>query len=163
MISIRKATLKDVKVVSKLSSEFIKYHDKVVSKNNSKLKPYITKKKNLSAIFKKFVIKNIRSRNGLVLIAEDDGKPIGYSLSYIKDNIPLFAVEKIGYLSDLYVEKKYRGKRISSKFKDKVFKWLKKKGIKHVSICVYLANPKAIKIYKKWGFFDFYTELRMKV
>jgi len=163
MITVRKATLKDVKIIDDLSSVFIRYHDEVVLKSNPQLKPHLTKKKNSSNIFKKFVVKNIKSRNGLVLIAEDDEKPIGYSLSYIKDNIPIFAIEKIGYLSDLYVDKKYRGKKISSKFKDEVFKWLKKKGIKHVSICAYVNNPLALKIYKKWGFFDYHMELRMKL
>jgi len=163
MITIRKAKLKDVKTIVDLSSEFIKYHDKVILKNNPKLKPYLKKKKNIDALFRKFVIKNIRSRNGLVLIAEDGEKPIGYSLNYIKNNIPVFAIEKIGYVSDLYVDKKYRGKKVSSRFKDEVFKWLKKRGIKHVSICAYVDNHFALKVYKKWGFVDFHTELRMKV
>ena len=160
---IKKATIKDVPSIIKLWKEFRKNHNKIVIKKNPKFKPYLIKRSNAAENFKKFVQKNIRSKNSVVYIAEVNGKLVGYSLIYIKDNIPIFKLEKIGYISDLFVKKEFRNQGISSKFKEEAITWFKKKGIKHISLAVYKNNKFAHSIYKKWGFFDYYIEMRRKV
>ena len=117
MISIRKASLKDVVTIVKLWKEFMKYHDEICIRENPKLKPYLIKKNNAANNFKKFVQKNIRSKNSLVSIAEVDGKPAGYSLIYIKNNIPVFELRKLGYISDLFVNKKFTGMELALNLK----------------------------------------------
>ena len=111
----------------------------------------------------KYLKKNIQGRNGLVLVAEDNGKLIAYNLSYIKDNIPVFAMKKIGAIADLFVDEKYRGKGISSEFKKRVFEWFKSKKMKHVEIALYPQNKRAFSIYKKWGFKDYHIALRREI
>jgi len=163
MITIRKATLKDASLIAELFDEFMKYHDEIVIPSDSRLIPHVAKKKNAKSLFKKFAIKNIKSNKSRLNIAEVDGKPAGYSLIYIKDNIPIFTLEKLGYFADLFVKKEFRGMGISSKFKDEAIKWFKKKGMKYASIAVYPQNEHAHSIYKNWGFFDFHVEMRKKI
>lgn len=150
MLVVRKASFKDVKIIVNLWKEFMKYHDELVVKENPKLKPYLIKKKNAAKIFKKFIEKNVKARTAAVFLAEMDGKPAGYSLIYIKKSIPVFKLEKIGSISDLFVKKEFRGKGISSKLKDEVVNWFRKKGIKHISLAVYNGNKHAHSIYEKW-------------
>lgn len=161
-MQIREATLKDVPTLLRLWEDFMGYLDGIVKKN-SKLKPYLVKKKGSSGIFGKFIRKNIRSKNSVVYIAEVGGNPAGYSLIYVKDDVPIFRLEKIGYIGDLFVKKEFRGQKISSGFRDEAMRWFKKKGIRHVSLAVYKDNEFAHSIYRKWGFFDYHVEMRRKI
>lgn len=163
MISIRKASLKDVSTIISMWKEFMAFYKGTIIKQDPKLKPYLRKKKNIENIFKKFVEKHIYSKNGMVHIAEVDKKPVGYSIIFIKHNFPFFYLKKIGYISEIFVKKKYRGKDISSRLKDEAIKWFKEKGIMYISIAVYDDNRMAHEIYKKWGFFDYYTDMRKRI
>ncbi len=160
---IRKANLKDVPEIVNLWKKFMKYPDEILIKNNKKLKPYFTKKKNAANMFRKYAQTNILSKDAVIHVAEIKGKLVGYSLSFIKKNIPIFKMKKIGYISDLFVKKEFRGMGISTRLKNEAIKWFKKRGMKHASIKVYKGNNLAHSIYKKWGFFDFHIELRKKI
>lgn len=160
---IRKAILKDAPAVMELWKEFMKYHDELIIKKDKRFIPQFVKKKESPELFRKFVEKNIRSKNGEIYVVEVDDKLVGYSLIYIKDNIPVFEIEKLGCISDLYVKKEYRMKGISSKLKDETIKWFKKKGIKDLCLTIYPLNEHAYSIYKKWGFFDFHLEMRKRL
>ncbi|NOR85512.1 hypothetical protein GQ473_05330 [archaeon] len=48
------------------------------------------------------------SKNAIILVAENERKLIGYSLSYILDKIPIYVIDKTEHLGDLYVLPKYR-------------------------------------------------------
>ncbi|MBN2457640.1 GNAT family N-acetyltransferase [Candidatus Woesearchaeota archaeon] len=162
-MDIRKAGVKDIDNIISLFKKFMRVHNKIVVQNEPRFKQYLTKKKGYVEIFRDFLIKHISSKDSLVLLAEAEGKPAGYCLCYIKDNIPIFSIERIGYLSDLYVDKRFRGKGISTRFKDISISWLKKKRIRHISLCVYPQNKHAHPIYKGWGFSDFHIEMRKRI
>ena len=163
MVIIRNACLKDVENIIDLWKEFMKNHQITILKVNPKLKPHLIKKKTGSRIFSRHIKRYIKSKNGNVNVAEVKGKLVGYSLFYIKENIPVYKLKKVGYFSDLYIIKEFRGQKISSKFKNIALKWFKRKGIKYASIEVNTDNKLAYSIYKKWGFVDFHTELRKKI
>jgi len=93
--------------------------------------------------------------DGVVFIAEVDGKTAGFSLVFVKDEIPIFEIEKYGYISDLYVKEEFRGKGVSSNLKEAAVEWCKNKGLKHVSIAVYSDNKFAHDLYNQRGFFDY--------
>jgi ribosomal protein S18 acetylase RimI-like enzyme len=162
-ITIREAKIKDSAKIVELANEFMNNLDDSVIKNNPLMKPYLDKKKNHQDIFRKFLEKNIRSRNAVVFIAESDGIPAGYSLNYIKKNVPIFKMEKIGYINDLFVKSEYRSNGISTRFKDAAMHWFKKRGIKYISLCVYNDNEFAHSIYRRWGFIDYHIEMRRKI
>ena len=161
-MNIREASIKDISLIVDLWKEFMTYHDDIV-RENPKLKEQLLMRKEAAENFWGFIEKNIKSDNSVVHIAEVDGEPAGYSLIYIKENIPVYKLESTGYLSDLFVRKKFRSLGISSALKDNAIKWFKNKGIKYLSIQVYSYNDKARSIYKKWGFYDFHVEMRREI
>ena len=163
MLLIRKAGLEDVENIIVLWKEFMKEECNEVAGNNSSFRPHLTLKKYAELNFKKFIQKSLKSNNSLIHIAEVDGKSAGYSFSYVKSNIPVFKLDKIGYISDLFIKPEYRRMGISSQFKNKAAEWFRKKGIKYMSIMVNVENSNAYKIYKKWGFMDYHLEMRMKI
>ena len=98
-----------------------------------------------------------------MLIAEIKNKPVGYSINYIKNNVRVYKLAKLGHMSDLYIKKGYRGKGIAKQFRDLAWSWFKKKGMKYIAIGAHAENKVAQKIYHKWGFFDYHIEMRRKL
>ena len=163
MITIRKASLKDVSNLGNLWQDFMKVHDAPIIKKRPKDKFQIIKEKNSKKNFEAHITKKIRSKNALVIVAEDNGFLVGYSISSIVHNIPVFKLKKLGEINDLYVKPKYQEQGISSKFKKRALTWFKSRKIKSISLRVWVDNPRVIKIYKKWGFEEFQLVLRKRL
>jgi GNAT superfamily N-acetyltransferase len=138
-------------------------HHLALSKNDAKGREQRKTVGNMKLVWEKWVRKWIASANGLVLVATVGGEVVGYSLNFIKDNVPVYKVRKIGYVGDLFIQKGFRGKGIGSKFKSEAFRWFRKKGMKYASICVHENNREARKLYNVWGFEDFHIEMRRKL
>jgi len=161
-ILIRKATLKDASLLFLLALELMA-HNRNLNKKDKVRYELLELVPNIRILWKKWVTKNITSPNGYVLVASFNGKTVGYSLNFIKENTKVYLVKKTGYVGDLYIKRGYRNKGIATKFKELAFKWFRKKGMKYVSIAVHSKNVKAHLIYKKWGFFDYHIEMRKKL
>jgi GNAT superfamily N-acetyltransferase len=158
-MEIRKARLKDADEITKLWKRMMAYH----KKNFSASREFAGLKPGADNIFKKFVIGNIRGRNGLVLVAEDKGRLVGYSLNFIKKNIKIFRIEKMGHMSDLYIDKKYRGTGLASGFRKLAMEWFKEKGLKYTTIHVTYHNKRALEIYRKWGYKEDHITMMGKI
>jgi len=166
-ITIRKAISKDVPEILNLWKGLMLHHQKLVRKNREK-KPLLGLVPDARGKFRKWVGQWMKSDDGLVLVAEDkearSGKKIvGYSLNFIKQGIPVFKVGLFGHMGDLFVKQGYRGKSISSRFKNAAWKWFRKKKMKYASISYYPENKDATEIYRKWGFLDYHIEMRRKL
>ncbi|MFH2106759.1 MAG: GNAT family N-acetyltransferase [Candidatus Micrarchaeota archaeon] len=164
-IAIREASFEDLPQIVMLWSEFMKEHDQIVISADPKLKEFVAKdeKGMIEGKYFSYVEKTMKAGDGTVFIAEESGKLVGYILTLINDEIPIFKTKKLGYISDLYVTNRFRKKGISSKLRDCAIEWFKKKGINVISIRVYPANRSAHSIYKKWGFFDYHVEMRRRI
>lgn len=160
---IRKANIADVKTIVSIWERFLNEHDTIVAARNSQLKEMNLRNDDVPLMYEKFLLDNIQSESGIVFVAEDNGQIIGYSLGFIKNEIPIFKIKQYGYISDMYVSKKYRNKGISSKLKDEMIAWFKGKGVEYASIGFYADNREAHEIYNKWGFFDYKIEARIKI
>lgn len=162
-MQIRKATIADVESIVNLWEQFLSEHDAIVGTNNPQLKAINLRNDEARLLYEKFLLDNIRSENGAVFIAEDNGQIIGYSLGLIKNEVPIFKIKQYGHISDMYVCKNHRNRGISSKLKDEMFAWFRNKGVEYASIGFYADNHKAREIYKKWRFFDYKIEARVRI
>lgn len=162
-MKIRKAGLKDLPQLFGLWKEFQVTHDASVVKASPKIRPHLAQLKNAGGIWKKYAKKNFSSGKAAFFVAEEKGKLVAYSLLVIEKNIPLYKVKEFGYMSDLFVKPKFRGKGISSLLHKAALKWFKSKKIRYIEIRVHATNKKAHKIYKKWGFTDFQIRLRKTI
>ncbi|PKM92454.1 MAG: hypothetical protein CVU81_00340 [Euryarchaeota archaeon HGW-Euryarchaeota-1] len=160
MVTIRKIKEKDISIFLDLWKQFIKDHKNIVVKGNFLLKPHITTKKNILDIFKPYLQKIIASKNSTIFLAEFEGKLVGFILLKIYPNNPLFKLDYLGTIDDLFVKKEFRGRGISSKLKDVAIVWFKKKGVAYLSVGAFADNPASLAIYEKWGFFKYRTEFR---
>lgn len=163
MVSIRKANPEDIDVIVDMWVEFMGNHDEIVLKENPELKSFIVRKENAPENYREFAQKHMKAEDGEVFIAEADGDIAGFALVFVKDEIPVFEIEKIGYISDLFVKEKFRGMKVGSKLMEESIKWLKEKGLEYVSIGMYPDNKLAHSFYEKWGFFDYHVDMRKKI
>lgn len=159
-IVIKKAKKEDIFQVIKLQSSLIRFHKKTSPKSEDL---YGKKSKLASPIFKKFVQKHLQSKNSLILIAYDNKKPIGYCFSFVKENIPIYKIKKYGYISDIYVGKKYRGKFLGKMLIDITKKFFKKKKIKFIELSVRSFNKEAIRFYQKYSFKEYSKTMRIRI
>jgi ribosomal protein S18 acetylase RimI-like enzyme len=163
MIIIRKAKLNDTNILMKLENELYNNQIEYIKKSSPQNLENLILKKNSNTFLKKFIQSTIHSKNGLILIAEVDKQIAGYLIIIIKKNIPIFKIEKLGEITDIYLKKEYRDKGISNKLRDEVIKWCKLKQISKITLNVFPENIHARKIYEKWGFNEFLIEMRMNV
>lgn len=139
-MKIRKATKKDIPKVLELAKDFIIEHRKI-----SKLKEAPPIKETLN-VKKKILQKDIRQNNGVILIAKEDSEFIGYIFA-IKGFLHDRSAKTKVYVSDLFVKKELRKKRIANKLIIELFKWCKKEKVNEVFLDIDSHNKKAKKLY----------------
>jgi GNAT superfamily N-acetyltransferase len=153
---IRRARLSDLQHILPLWHELMAFHMRRTG-------PMLALAPDAEKRWGAFAKKNIRSPNGLVLVAEIDGEIVGYSLNFIKNNVPVYRLRRLGYMSDLFVKEAHRGKGISSAFRKEAFAWFRKRGMRYASIVVHAINPDAKRIYRGWGFAEQHIEMRRRL
>ncbi|MBD3304218.1 GNAT family N-acetyltransferase [Candidatus Woesearchaeota archaeon] len=151
-MKIRKAQKKDLDEIYKLCLELFKSEDASSSKVGKFLRKLRLRRVDFKSSTKKELLRELRQKDSLYLVAEKDGELVGYirgEIFNVKD--PFFKPQKIGYLHAMVTKKEYRSKGVSNKLYAEMLKWFKKKKCAAVSLEVFATNP-AVKVYKKWGY-----------
>jgi GNAT superfamily N-acetyltransferase len=161
-VRLRRATIADIGKLTAMARKMLDYHI-ALSSGDSTIMAYLKPDRDFDRIWKGWVGKWIRSANGMVIIAESRGKPIGYAMGYIKKNTPIYSLKELGYIGDLYVEKNFRRSGVGTMMKDFMLDWFRKRKMRYVSIAVHESNSSAHKAYASWGFSDYYREMRQKL
>jgi len=162
-ITVRKAALADVPDLVQMWTEFSREHERMVVKKTRPFREFYVRRGDIAERVERYFRKNTRSRNWGFFVAENGGRSVGYMSVTIKKNPPVYEIDRIGYIDDIYIRKQYRGAGLSSRFKDIAIEWFRSEGLKHVSLNVAPENSHARHIYRGWGFLDFQTEMRMKI
>ena len=153
-LKIRKATLKDFKLVDEFQKKLVDYE--------SKLDPLIAKGKNIRFYPEKDIKRMLRSSKSLFLIAEIDNKPIGCGVGVIEKTFGNWCIyKKRGYIGCMFVEKNYRRKGIGKEIMKQLINWFNSKKIKFIKVSVYANNQKTINAYRKYGFKDYILEMKL--
>lgn len=101
-----------------------------------------------------FVKDSIEKDNCLVLVAETESKLIGFLRAEIVDRPPVFKVNKIGDIGDLFVKKEWRRKGIGSRLVKEAEVWFEKREINLLKVSVYVKNKSAQKFWDSKEFKD---------
>ena len=88
------------------------------------------------------MIKNI------VLVAKDEGRVIGY----ISGNFVKHGLERTGFINDLFIDKKHRGRGIGTKLMKSIMNDFKELKADFYFISAEKENRGAIQLYKRLGF-----------
>ena len=152
---IRKATIKDfealkeIKILSK--KEELKYSDTLKSIDKNK------------EIFFSYLKEDLNRKNREIFVALENKKVVGMVLAQYFKPLIISKFWKKGYISNLYVLKRYRNKSVGKKLVTHALKWLKKKNVGHVTLEIHLDNKPTLKLYRKLGFKDYTIKLSKKI
>lgn len=149
---VRKFKKEDLSQVLEMVREMVLYHNQ--------LDPFYrtpADMKNLS----KNISGWLKERRERVLVAEQDGKIIGYVRGSIGRR-PYYVRERevVVLIDDLFVKKTHRRQKAGEQLLKELFHWFSEKKATTAMLYVDARNESAIKFWKKMGFVEF--TLRMK-
>src|SRR5271157_4009140 len=111
--------------------------------------------------------KEVNDKDVLILVAEQRGELLGYSMAMIVKRNDEFVnpknYQRTGYVSDLFVTKTARGRRISSGLLKDTLRWFEKNKINYAELHVFADNGQAIGIYQRFGFEPFRLQMKKKL
>lgn len=161
-MKIRKARPQDIPQLVVLWKEFMLHHLELSRKGTADYEMHELRRGS-AKIWSAWARKQMRSRNSLLLVAEDKGSIAGFSMNFIKPNNPIYKVRKLGQINGLYVARPSRRKGIATAFRREAFAWFRRNKVRYACITYHSCNPDAGRIYEGWGFRVFHCELREKI
>ena len=103
----------------------------------------------------------LEDKDTRVLVAEEDGKLIGYIRGVVEDAPTFASVKRIGVVYDTFVAEEFRKKGIGKKLFAELLAWFREQGVKNVELNVDARNPAAIALWRKSGFKDYKLRMRL--
>jgi len=95
------------------------------------------------------------------VVAEEDGRIVGFMLCLLEPNVPVYRERKIGVISDVYVKEERRRKGLAKKMFDFAAKWFKKNKVRTVRLNVAADNLEARAAWRMLGFEPFMIDKRL--
>ena len=151
-MEIRKATLADFEQIKGLKLE-AKASE---ARYNTSLRPL---RDNRESYFS-YLRNDLTSEDRSVLIATEDGEPVGIITGQIHTTLPIRVLRKQGHISNLFVASGHRGKGVATSLVGELLRWFREKGIRDVRLEVYRGNAPALKAFRKLGFEEYLTGFR---
>ncbi len=155
MMKIRKATIEDYEKLKKFKllskKEELRYSETIKPLNETKDKYLEWLKIDLQRQWRAF------------FIAEDKGDLLGFIQAKKYKTISISKYEWKGYISNLFVDKKARGKGIAIKLIKRALKWLKDNNVPHASVEIHSKNTAAQSLVRKLGFKDYTIKLTKEI
>lgn len=101
--------------------------------------------------------------NTKLLVMEKDGQLIACGFGQIREDERIFKQQYYGYIGMVSVTEAQRGKGYVREIINALIDWFKTKGMHDVKLQVFSKNAGAVKAYKKLGFEEFLTTMRLEI
>ena len=151
-MNIRKYKPIDKKALLKIGEEFSNFYIPINEWGRNPIDP------STGSYFINKVLRNAKKHKGVVFVAEQNGALVGFVGIYLKKQTAEEQLEfipmKIGYISDLFVNEKYRGKHIGKQLIEKAHQYFKSNNCTHSKLEVFGPNINAHKFYVNHGYRD---------
>jgi GNAT superfamily N-acetyltransferase len=98
----------------------------------------------------KKVIEEPEPESALLLAEDEIGRPAGFV--YAHAQVDFFNGQKVGYLSDLAVDKAFEGQGVGRLLMEAAETWAREQGYLKLALNVFATNTRARQTYEKFGF-----------
>ncbi len=139
--SIRKAEISDLEIIRKLN------HDLCLLEKE-KFDQTTRIDYSLSEKGKEYFISNIESANSYAVVAESEGKIIGYFVGSIKEPEDFRTVKSLAEGDNMYIKESFRGNGIGTEFIKQFEEWCRERKIQVIRYTASANNVDAIKFYE---------------
>lgn len=154
IISIRRATIKDLDKLVRFEKQIADYHyafDKI----------YKPGRKILG--IKNYYRSLLKKREHKILILLNNGYAVGFASAQVKKMRPVFSVGKMGHINTVFVESKYRKIGLGKLAIDEFVLWFRSNNISIVDLSVDVKNTGGVLAWNKLGFKNWRLILRRKI
>jgi ribosomal protein S18 acetylase RimI-like enzyme len=100
---------------------------------------------------KTYFTNNIESSDSFAVVAEVEGKVVGYLIGSIKEPEDFRTITSIAEADNTFVEESYRGKGIGSAMYKEFENWCKERGVQKIRHTASAKNINAIAFYESSG------------
>ncbi|NQU43215.1 GNAT family N-acetyltransferase [bacterium] len=109
--------------------------------------------------YQNYLLLHLRGVRSRLLVAEEEGRIIGFSCAYISQNLPMFAPAVFGYISDIYVLPEWQGQGVGKGLMRETTEYFRSLGVETVQLQVYEHNEKGKAFWKSLGFEPFFQRM----
>jgi ribosomal protein S18 acetylase RimI-like enzyme len=146
-MEIKEASEKHIPEITKLWMEFMYF--------NTAIEPFDTSGDNVLTQVETHLRNKITSDDSLVLIATDNQRVVGYSISQITRMPPFTRGKQLGVIYDMAVTASYRKKGIGKEILDQIKSWFKDRDIHRIELSVVTKNTIGDSFWREQGFKDY--------
>ena len=141
---VREAAPGDIDTVVELWCEFQDYH--------ADLDPLFRRAEAGRESFREWVCKPLEAEDGLLLVAEEEGRVVAYLLAGEVSRPGIFAERRAGMVYDLALTAAHRGGGIGTALVESALKWFSGRGLTLLQCGVATANEGARAFWRRHGF-----------
>jgi len=146
--TIKEATLDDLESI-------ILLNQKLCEKEHCEFDKTIDSDYPASKAGRKYFSERLKNDMSLKLVAENQGKIIGYFIGALIEPEDYRTIERLGEGENMFIEPEYRNKGIGTEFMKRFETWCKEKGVNRLRHVVSAKNIRAKRLYEKLGFKEY--------
>jgi ribosomal protein S18 acetylase RimI-like enzyme len=147
MVTITRASENHVASIGQLWLEFMWHHQQI--------DPIFEPRENSVPGFEEYEVRRLmNSSAGLVLVALDGNRVVGFSLSEIHEPMQGYKLDRFGIISTMAVTADYRHQHVGENMVQEIYQWFRAENIKRVEIEVLVGNQIGDSFWRKQGFTD---------
>ena len=98
------------------------------------------------------ILKYSKNFKNIFYVIKNDDRIAGYCIYYLRAAISLKGFEKQSVISEIVIDRNFRGKGFAEKLLKKSIEEMKLNGISFILLYVNINNQPAIRLYEKFGF-----------
>jgi ribosomal protein S18 acetylase RimI-like enzyme len=155
-MEIRAATLGDLEAILPLVGKTCAFHEAMDPAKYGFLP-------NPSDRYRRWLTGRVSDAASVVLVAEREGRIVGFVLAMAEDEIPIYRVKRFGFVHDLWVEEQYRNEGIARQMVSLLVERFREMGVDQVRCDVLFGNEPARNLFAACGFRPTTVEMMIDV
>jgi ribosomal protein S18 acetylase RimI-like enzyme len=149
---IRRMSPGDMDAVVRLWKGEVEYH--------TSIDPRLAVREDAEESFRQFLTRIAASQSDVIVLAADVGGEIaGFLVGMIRERTPVFVRSTHGYITDIYVDPRFRRRGIGRRLVEAAEEWFAARGMDHVRLQVAAANEAGLAFWRSVGFGDYFLTL----
>ena len=152
---IRKAAIGDIEIVTGLNLLIANHHADIDS--------FYANGEDVNKTFPAFFSEDLTKETSINLLAEVDGKIVGWFSGSIKRDVPHLSEKVFAHIGSAIILPEYRGKGIAKLVFREMVKWFKEKGAKIVDLSVDTQNPEGLRAWEGLGFKEYAKKMKREI
>ncbi len=152
---VREARRLDIEILAPIWVEFMRNHERQ--------DPHFTLAADGELRWRALVGEMIFRDDGFVLVGELEGKAAGYCLGWLARNPPIYAVNTVGFISELAVAQDFRRRGLGSALITTARRWFETHGVREFQLATAVWNESAQAFWASLGGRPILTRFRFDV